>query len=121
MKGNFDIFIKIHKALLIGLFLTIAGTFIAMTMLTIHPLVVWIIVVNCVTLLIYAWDKRQAGLEQWRIPEKDLLLLGLIGGSLGALIAINKLRHKSQKLSYQAKFALILLIQIGLIGLYFYM
>ena len=60
--------------------------------------------VSLITYAMYAHDKKQAVQGKWRVPEKSLHLLELLGGWPGALIAQQRLRHKSSKGSYQALF-----------------
>ena len=48
-------------------------------------LFLYIVCLNLVTFVIMFADKRRAIKHQWRIPEKTILLLSLIGGSLGSL------------------------------------
>ncbi len=44
----------------------------------------------------YAADKSKAKKGAWRIPEKVLLGLGFLGGSIGALLGMKLLRHKTK-------------------------
>ena len=48
-------------------------------------LAVWLIAINLVTFAVYGADKRRARRGAWRVPEKTLFLLPLLGGSVGAL------------------------------------
>jgi uncharacterized membrane protein YsdA (DUF1294 family) len=52
-------------------------------------------------------DKRRAEAEHWRVPEKVLHLLELLGAWPGAFLAQRIFRHKTAKLSYQFVFWLI--------------
>lgn len=52
---------------------------------------------SAVTFIAYAIDKSAARRNRWRIPERTLHLLALFGGWPGALVAQNRLRHKSGK------------------------
>lgn len=52
----------------------------------------------------YAADKSAARARGRRTPESTLLLLGLVGGWPGALLAQRFLRHKTAKTSFQVKF-----------------
>ena len=61
-------------------------------------------VMSLLTFLIYAWDKRAAQKGNWRTKESTLHLLSLIGGWPGALIAQNRLRHKSKKQPFKTIF-----------------
>ena len=56
---------------------------------------------------VYGYDKRQAKAGEWRIPEKALHTIELVGGWPGALLAQQVFRHKTRKLSYQLWFWLI--------------
>ena len=54
--------------------------------------------------LIYAADKSAAEAERWRVSESTLLLVGLLGGWPGAIVAQQTLRHKSSKRSFRDAF-----------------
>lgn len=58
----------------------------------------------------YAWDKASAQSGRWRTQESTLLLIGLIGGWPGALIAQKILRHKSKKRQFILAFWVTVLI-----------
>lgn len=53
------------------------------------------------TFIFYARDKRAAQKGAWRTSENTLHLLALFGGWPGALLAQNRLRHKSKKLPFK--------------------
>ena len=60
----------------------------------------------------YWVDKNAARAGRWRTPEHRLLLLGLIGGWPGALLAQHWLRHKSTKPSFRRKFWFTVVINV---------
>ena len=62
----------------------------------------------------YALDKSAARANTWRTPEATVLVLGLVGGWPGALLAQQWLRHKTAKTSFQWKFHLTVALNIGL-------
>lgn len=62
----------------------------------------------------YAIDKSAARHGQWRTPESTLLLLGLVGGWPGAVLAQQWLRHKTSKTAFQWKFYLTVVLNLGL-------
>lgn len=62
----------------------------------------------------YAIDKSAARMGNWRTPESTLLLLGLAGGWPGAVLAQQWLRHKTSKTSFQWKFYLTVVLNLGL-------
>ena len=59
-------------------------------------LAVYIAAVNLLAFALYAVDKRRARLRMWRIRESTLLLAAALGGSLGALLGMHLLHHKTK-------------------------
>lgn len=86
-----------------GWLITLYAAFIIALQLT-HQLPVWALAVPLLlsgfTYLIYDIDKKAAQQGKQRTPEKNLHLLSLLGGWPGALIAQQKLRHKSAKVEF---------------------
>jgi uncharacterized membrane protein YsdA (DUF1294 family) len=76
----------------------------------------WLVIASIVTFALYGWDKRQAGLQRWRVPEKRLHWLSLVGGWPGAIIGQRLFRHKTQKLSFKLMFWVAVLIHVLLIA-----
>ena len=48
-------------------------------------LAAYLVLMNLVTFWVYGADKRRARRGRWRVPERTLFLLPLLGGSIGAL------------------------------------
>ena len=61
-----------------------------------NALLYYLIVINVVTFLVYGIDKWKAKQGSWRISEATLLILAVIGGSIGALLGMKVWRHKTQ-------------------------
>ncbi|WP_294578358.1 DUF1294 domain-containing protein [uncultured Thomasclavelia sp.] len=76
---------------------------------------IYLLAINLFTIIIYAVDKYKAKHHRWRIPEKTLLCLAIIGGSPGALLAMYLFRHKTQKVLFKWGIPLIIGLQIILI------
>lgn len=68
------------------------------------------LVLNVATYITYASDKQAARQGAWRIPENTLHLLALLGGWPLAWWAQQRLRHKSSKGSFQAMYAMTVLL-----------
>lgn len=81
-----------------------------------EALLYYLIVINIVTFLVYGIDKWKAKQGSWRISEATLLILAVIGGSIGALLGMKVWRHKTQHKKFKYGLPLILIIQIILIG-----
>ena len=57
----------------------------------------WLILINIVTFVVFGLDKLLAKHPRFRqrVPEKNLLLLAVVGGSVGALLGMLVFRHKT--------------------------
>ena len=77
-------------------------------------LAVWLIAINLVTFAVYGIDKRRARRGAWRVPEKTLFLLPLLGGSVGALLGMRVFRHKTKHWYFVWGVPAILLAQLAL-------
>jgi uncharacterized membrane protein YsdA (DUF1294 family) len=60
----------------------------------------WLLVINVVTGVAYAWDKVSARRGARRVPERTLLLLNVLGGFIGAWLVFFLMRHKTQHRSF---------------------
>lgn len=79
-------------------------------------MMVWYIALsNLTAFLAYGIDKRRARQHKWRIPERNLLGLALIGGSAGALAGMYLFRHKTRKMKFVIGIPVILAVQLILL------
>lgn len=74
--------------------------------------IVHVLSINAITFSAYGWDKKQAIRKGWRIPEKTLHALGLMGGTIGAYAGSKFFRHKTIKKQFRQMFWLITAVQI---------
>ena len=74
-----------------------------------------LLLVNGWTVLRFWQDKRRARAGERRIAEADLLGLALIGGSPGALVAMQLFRHKTRKEPFRTQLFFIVAVQLGVI------
>ena len=72
-------------------------------------LLAYLLLINNFT---YAADKTKARQNKWRIPERTLILLALLGGSPAALLAMKHYHHKTRHLKFKLGIPIILIIQI---------
>ena len=77
-------------------------------------LLFFIIGINVITFVVYGIDKLKAKKEKWRIPEATLLLLAILGGSMGAWCGMKVWHHKTLHKKFKYGIPLILIVQIGL-------
>lgn len=85
--------------------------------MTLHScLVCYLLAINAVTFIVYGIDKYKAKKAKWRIPEATLLLLAVLGGSVGAWVGMKVWHHKTMHKKFKYGIPVILLIQIALIA-----
>ena len=70
--------------------------------------------INVIAFMVYGIDKLKAKKGKWRIPEATLLLLAIVGGSIGAWMGMKVWHHKTMHKKFRYGVPLILMIQIGL-------
>ena len=94
-----------------------------LTTYAVKILLVYILCVSIIAFAAYGIDKRKAEKNKWRIPESVLIMLAVLGGSVGALAGMLVFHHKTKKAKFvigipvilllQAAAALILLMHVG--------
>lgn len=80
---------------------------------------IYLAVINLVGILVMATDKSRAIKGKWRIPEKSLFLVSLLGGSLGTWAGMYLFRHKTKHWYFVIGMPLILILQVAL-GIFLY-
>lgn len=75
-------------------------------------IIVILLVVNLIAFIMYGVDKMKAKKDSYRISETMLILITVLGGSVGALMAMTVFRHKTQHKKFTLGVPSILLLQI---------
>ena len=70
-------------------------------------------VLNLCTYAAFELDKRRAIDRGWRFPERVLLAMALLGGSVGAVAAQRRLRHKTLKQPFASELMMIVGLHAG--------
>lgn len=63
-------------------------------------MILWLAAANLTALILYGSDKIRAKKNRYRIPEKVLLGIAFLGGSLGAMAGMQIFRHKTKKMKF---------------------
>lgn len=86
----------------------------------------YLLIINLITFLVFGFDKLQAKRKEKkesvrRVPEKTLLILSALGGSIGALLGMKVWHHKTLHRSFRIGVPLILALQVIIpFGLWLY-
>ncbi len=75
-------------------------------------LYIYLILINIAAFVLYGADKYKAKKGAWRIPEKVLLGVAAIGGSVGAIAGMNYFHHKTRHGYFKYGLPVILLAQL---------
>ncbi|MBE5952033.1 MAG: DUF1294 domain-containing protein [Lachnospiraceae bacterium] len=78
-------------------------------------LAIYLVVINLAGVYVMWADKRKAKKEQWRIPEKTLFLVALLGGCLGTTLGMYLFRHKTKHWYFKYGMPAILVIEAALL------
>ena len=78
----------------------------------------WLALASVGNFLLFGYDKLRAGASNGRIPEFRMVLIGALGGWIGGFAAMLLFRHKTAKFSFKLKYAVALVIHIGLLFAY---
>ena len=78
-------------------------------------LLIYLGIINLIGFFSMFLDKQKAKRGKWRIPEKTLFLLAVIGGSLGTTLGMHVFRHKTKHWYFKFGMPMILIVQIILI------
>ncbi len=86
---------------------------------TIKNIIIYLLIINIVTFLSMGIDKYKAKKGKWRIQEKTLLTLVVLGGGIGGIAGMYVFRHKTQKPRFFIGFPLIMIMQILIVIIIF--
>ncbi len=81
-------------------------------------LIYYLLAVNVLTFIVYGVDKWKARRGHWRVPEATLMGLAALGGSVGAWLAMQLFRHKTQKKKFRYGVPLLFVLQVAAVVLF---
>lgn len=71
-----------------------------------------LVIMNLIGYMSMWSDKKRAIKKQYRISEKNLFIIALLGGSIGSILGMNQFRHKTKHWYFKYGMPLILIMQI---------
>ena len=72
----------------------------------------YLLVVNIATFFLYGIDKYKARKGRWRISEATLLMMAVIGGSIGAWSGMRLWHHKTMHKKFKYGIPIIIILQV---------
>ena len=83
----------------------------------------YILVISLVSIVVCIYDKKisKKNRVELRTPEKTLLLLSALGGSVAMFITMLIVRHKTKHVKFMLGIPLIMIVQAGIIFLLFHL
>ena len=78
---------------------------------------IYLIVINILGLVAVRYDKAQARAGTWRVSERNLLIVALIGGAAGVFLGMHLFRHKNKHLKFTVGVPAILFAELYLLSM----
>lgn len=75
-------------------------------------MVIYLTIINALAFVLMLADKHRARKNRWRIPEAVLMGVAFLGGSLGAILGMYLVRHKTRHPLFAAGLPLLLMAQV---------
>ena len=72
----------------------------------------YLLAVNIATFFLYGIDKYKARKGRWRISEATLLMMAVIGGSIGAWSGMRLWHHKTMHKNFKYGIPIIIILQV---------
>lgn len=74
---------------------------------------IYLLIINALGFILMLIDKHKARKNKWRIPEATLMLVAALGGSIGSLLGMYTVRHKTKHPKFTVGIPVILVLQIA--------
>ena len=74
----------------------------------------YLLAINIATFFLYGIDKYKAKKGRWRISEATLLLMAVVGGSIGAWTGMRLWHHKTMHKKFKYGIPIIIILQVAL-------
>jgi len=75
-------------------------------------MLIYLCIVNAIGFALMLLDKAKAKKNLWRIPERTFFLIACIGGSLGCILGMYTIRHKTKHPKFTIGMPMIFAVQV---------
>lgn len=80
-------------------------------------ILIYLIIINIMSFILYGLDKRKAVHHRWRIPERTLIGSAVLGGGIGAYIGMWVFHHKTKHPKFVIGVPVIIIIEAVIVVL----
>ncbi len=77
---------------------------------------IYLAVISAASIIVTAWDKFCAKRDMWRVPEKTLLIMSVLGGSVAMYVTMKVIRHKTKHNKFMIGIPVIIFLQAAAIA-----
>ena len=81
------------------------------------PVYIILILINVISFMLFGYDKLKAKNKGWRIPEKIMFTIALLGGAAGVFLGMRVFRHKTKHYSFVVGIPLIFCLNVFIVYL----
>ncbi|MCW1928485.1 DUF1294 domain-containing protein [Bhargavaea beijingensis] len=78
-------------------------------------LIGWILILSAYGFIMMGYDKRQAKNGGWRVPERTLWMIAILGGGPGAYAGMQTFRHKTKHTAFRVGFLVLAIADLAAI------
>lgn len=75
----------------------------------------YLLFINVIAVIVCFTDKIKAKNGSYRIPERTLFVISILGGSFGMYVAMKTIRHKTKHNRFMIGIPLIMILQVLLL------
>ena len=75
----------------------------------------YLLAINALSFILFGLDKYKAKKGKWRISEATLLMMAVIGGSIGAWTGMRLWHHKTMHKKFKYGIPIIIIMQVSLV------
>lgn len=80
----------------------------------------WLIAASVMAIVVTVWDKRRARRQAWRVPERTLWLVSVLGGSVATYLTMRVIRHKTLHRQFMWGLPALVVVQTALLFFLWY-
>lgn len=78
-------------------------------------IITYLIFISVFAVIVTVYDKILAITNKRRIPERTLMIVSVLGGSLAMYLTMQLIRHKTRKTKFMVGLPIVILLQVALI------